>query len=93
VKHAPYKGADEVEENLPLDKAIPILLASDSAKPFLPAPAPSGGPQVKGGIGVMPRSATAQTGARSTDSEADKVTRAMQRIQEMGGDPSNVLRG
>lgn len=91
VKHAPYKGADEVEENLPLDKAIPILLASDSAKPFLPAPAStSGGPQVKGGIGNRASSSSAQSGLRA-NADDDKLSRAMQRLQEAGIDPSNLL--
>lgn len=38
VKRAPYKGAPEQDEDLPLSEAIPIWLASEGAKVFLPAP-------------------------------------------------------
>jgi hypothetical protein len=48
VKRAPYKGAPEQDEDLPIAEAIPLLLASEEAKPFLPPPAPMPG---RGGAG------------------------------------------
>lgn len=38
VKRAPYKGAPPADEDLPLMEAIPLLLGTDDAKPFIPAP-------------------------------------------------------
>lgn len=50
VKRAPYKGAPEADEDLPLAEAIPILLSSDEAKAFIPAPSAQ-----PGGHGGAPR--------------------------------------
>lgn len=38
VKKAPYKGAPEADEHVSLDEGVPLLLASNEAKAFLPAP-------------------------------------------------------
>lgn len=47
IKRSQYKGGPEQEEDIPLVEAVPILLASADAKPFLPAP--SGGQQERPG--------------------------------------------
>lgn len=79
VKRAPYKGAPEQDEDLPLAEALPILLASEEAKPFLPPPAPipgagGGAPRnLQRGPDGMPRYDTPAT----TDEE--KARRALEK--------------
>jgi hypothetical protein len=49
VKKAPYKGAPEEDMDLPLGEALPILLAAENMKPFLPAPGAPSDPKRGGG--------------------------------------------
>lgn len=59
VKRAPYKGAPEVDEELPLPEAIPILLATEEAKLFMPPPGggSNGTPKPGGAPRNVPRDA------------------------------------
>lgn len=75
VKRAQFKGGPEQEEELPLAEAIPFLLASKEAKPFIPAP---GGQQDKSGPVAKPRipfvAPPANNGADLTDSAKAHAT-------------------
>lgn len=74
VKRAPYKGAPEQDEDLPIAEALPLLLASEEAKPFLPAPAPMPG---RGGTGPRP---TGSNGIPSYDAPANSDEERAQRV-------------
>lgn len=81
VKRAPYKGAPEQDEDLPLDQAIPILLAAEEAKPFLPAPAP-----LPGRGGGAPRSSVTDGLTRfdtPANTDEERAQRAATREQEI----------
>lgn len=59
VKRAPYKGAPEQDEDVPLAEGLPLLLASEGMKPFLPPPSGAahkggGAPGPQGGYGGAP---------------------------------------
>jgi len=91
VKRASFKGGPEMDEDLPLADAIPVLLASKEAKPFIPAP---GGQQEKGGPAKQPRAPFTQgapsVGADATDSA--KASAAMDALAKLGiTDLSEVL--
>ena len=79
VKRAPYKGAPPVDEDLPLAEAIPLWLATDDVKPFLPAP---GGHQEdkKKQPGYQ-----LQAGANA---DKDPASAAMAALEAAGIDPS-----
>lgn len=80
VRKAPYKGAPEEDTKLTLDEAIPLLLSSKEASPFLPAP---GGQQV-GGVVRAPH-------ASSSQGSSDPAMRTMEALQKQGIDPSVLL--
>ena len=75
VKKPPYKGAPPVDEDLPLAEAIPLLLASEEAKPFLPAP---GGHQEKQPKGRQ------QLQALSSGAPADPYSTAVAALEKAG---------
>ncbi len=59
VRRAPYKGAPEQDEDVPLAEGLPLLLASEGMKPFLPPPGGTGhrsggAPAPYGGHGGAP---------------------------------------
>lgn len=88
VKRAPYKGAPEEDAEVPLAEALPILLASEGLKPFLPPPGGGGsGEKLRGGNGGprMP-SGTGGGGAGPTD-PAGKTLAA---LESLGISPEDV---
>lgn len=91
VKRAAFKGGPEQEEDLPLAEAIPFLLASAEAKPFIPAP---GGQLDKGGPAVKPKISFVN-GTQQLDSnlsDTAKAQAALEALQKLGiDDPSAVL--
>lgn len=84
VKKAPYKGAPEEDMDLPLVEALPILLANESMKPFLPAP---GGDALRkgGNPGGGP-------GATPADPK-NPLDRVAARLASMGIDFNNEFQG
>lgn len=87
VKKAPYKGAPEEDMDVPLIEGLPILLASEGMKPFLPAP---GGNNGNGGRkGGNPGGGN---GAPALDSK-DPLERARARLAGMGIDLDNEING
>ena len=81
MKRAPYKGAPPVDEDLPLAEAIPLWLATDDVKPFLPAP---GGHQEekKKQPGFQPQLQT------SAGADNDPASKALAALEAAGIDPS-----
>lgn len=84
VKKAPYKGAPEQDEDLPLAEAVAILLASEEAKVFLPAPSggvpPRAGGAPKPGGGPLPKTMS-----------SDPAVRTLQELEAKGIDPSSLF--
>jgi hypothetical protein len=85
VKRAPYKGAPEQDEDLPLAEAVPLWLASESAKFWLPAPG-TGDPK-KGS--PAPR----QSGSPGTGGQlpTDPAARTLAQFDAQGIDLSELL--
>lgn len=86
VKRAPYKGAPEVDDDVALAEALPILLASESMKPFLPAPGADGTPRKGGSPSV------GGSGATALDSK-DPADRVAARLAAMGIDFNSEFSG
>lgn len=86
VKRAPYKGAPEQDDDLPLSEAVPLWLASDGAKVFLPAPGTNQTPPPKGGRGPQ-HTPNGGGGELPTDPAA----RTLRQLQDAGIDPSELL--
>lgn len=86
VKRAPYKGAPEVDEDLPLADAIPLLLASKDAARFLPVPG--------GGNGTT-KTTRAPTGAANAGGAnggaSDPMTKSINDLAAIGVDPLDLL--
>jgi hypothetical protein len=78
VKRAPYKGAPEQDEDVPLAEGLPLLLASEGMKPFLPPP---GGANHKGGGAPGPQGGYG--GAPAIDSK-DPLDRVAARLAGLG---------
>lgn len=89
VKRAPYKGAPEVDEDVPLDEAVPVLLASSEAKAFLPAPGSgSGGDNGNGGNrGRQSRQSTAGTSSDKTD----PMSKSLEQLDKLGVSIDDLL--
>lgn len=85
VKKAPYKGAPEQDEDLPLAEAVQLLLEREETKAFLPAP--GGGPGKRGGA-----PGTGGAGAPKTDSK-DPLDRVAARLADLGMDFNNEFSG
>lgn len=90
VKHAPYKGAAEEDVDMPLDQAVPLLLAQKDVHPFLPAP---GGQQGAGGeqkrptfAGIAPTS----IGGGSDGSDSNKAAAVVEQLSKLGIDASSL---
>lgn len=80
VKRAPYKGAPEQDEDVPLAEAVPILLAAPSMKPFLPAPGGNTETQTRRNAPTEQRS-----GARtSTTLPTDPASRTLAELNAAG---------
>jgi hypothetical protein len=77
IKHSPYKGSPEVEEDLPLDQAVPKLLERPEFKKYQAPPAP---PEGKGGR--APRSGPGN-GTPRTNSD-NPIDRVAARLGELG---------
>lgn len=86
VKRAPYKGAPEQDEYLPLEEAVPILLASAEAKAFLPAPGSDGRDGTKGNSGRPVR----QSGGGSSD-KSDPMQKSIADLEKMGVSLDDLL--
>lgn len=73
----PYTGADPEDVRLPLRAGIEDFLKSDSAKPFLPAPASAGAPQLpKRGPSPAPGGVDF---SKPATTDEDKARRSMER--------------
>lgn len=86
VRKAPYKGAPEEEVDLPLGEAVPILLASKDAAPFLPAP--GGGSSSSHGTNLPTFTLPSSGGDNNARSEHDKAQAVVKKLQDMGLDPT-----
>jgi hypothetical protein len=84
VKKAPYKGAPEEDVSLPLDQAVPILLAQKDVHPFLPAP---GGQQGDGDQKRRGPLTPPVIPAGADGDDVSKADRVVQRLSEMGVEP------
>jgi hypothetical protein len=81
VTHAPYRGSPEVEEELPLTQAIPILIAREESKRWQ-APPPAG----DGRAGGKGPSGSGVPGSRSPKSDSSNpIERADARMRELYG--------
>lgn len=83
VKRAAFKGGPEQDEDLPLAEAIPLLLASKEAKPFIPAP---GGQQEKGGPAKQPRApfVASQSSTSADMSDTAKAQSTVDALAKLG---------
>lgn len=89
VRRAPYKGAPEVDEDVPMAEALPVLLAAPEAKPFLPAPAappPRGGAPAGRGAFTAPGG----NGAAPMDDQA-RAQAVLEGLARAGLDFDEVL--
>ncbi len=84
VKRAAYKGAPMTDEDLPLAEAIPLLLATDEAKPFLPAPGGHQEDSLKG----RQQTAVRFNQANGADNEGSPVAATLAAFEKLGIDPS-----
>lgn len=85
VRRAPFKGSPEVDEDLPLADAIPLLLASKDAARFLPAP---------GGGNGNPKTTRAPTGPANPGGGGganDPMTKSLSDLAAIGVDPLDLL--
>jgi hypothetical protein len=83
VSRAPFKGAPEQDEDLPLDEAVPLFLAEKYVAPFIPAP---GGPADR-------QSTTQKTlvfAPKPGDSESDVAAQAVAALRAHGIDPCSL---
>lgn len=88
VKRAPYKGAPEEEADLPLAEAIPALLSSEAAKPFLPAPStPAPKTQTRAPFAGAPSPAGQPVGL----DDAAKAAAVIEALARSGVDPSDAF--
>lgn len=87
VKRAPYKGAPEQDEDLSLEEAVPVLLASKDVSPFLPAP---GGQQGGNGIPQQRTQLPAYQLAAQDQSDMAKL-HAVGEALKAAGLPEDVL--
>jgi hypothetical protein len=86
VKHSPFKGSPEVEEDLPLDQAVPKLIERAEYKKYQAAPAV---PDGKGSRGPRTTAANGKTSLNS-DNPLDRVRARLADIgvnfdEEFGG--------
>lgn len=81
VSHAPIKGMPLQKEFLPLEQAVPILVAAEEAKRFMPAPGGASG----GNGSPGPRGGNGGGSKPSLDSK-DPAERAAARLATMGID-------
>lgn len=84
VKRAPYKGAPEQDEDVSLAEGLPILLATEGMKPFLPAPKGSDGPPSRGN--GAPRSFGGNGGAAPTD----PASKTLAEFERLGISPDDI---
>lgn len=98
VKHTPYKGMAEIEEDLPIAEAVPIWLNGESAKVFLPAPGSGGGSgggagndktKSRGGAGGAPHNTN--NGSSGSGNSSDPGLRTVEQLERMGIDPSALF--
>jgi hypothetical protein len=85
VKRAPYKGASEVDEDLPLAEAIPLMLASKDAARFLPAPGGGSGTQ------KISRAPTGSANQGGGSGASDPMTKSINDLAAIGVDPLDLL--
>jgi hypothetical protein len=81
VKRAPYKGAPLANEDLPLAEALPLLLATDDVKPFLPAPGGHQEESKKGQSQIRFQTAVGK------DSEGNPAAATLAAFEKLGIDP------
>lgn len=81
VKKAPYKGAPEEDVALPLDQAVPILLAQKDVHPFLPAP---GGQQGADGKAKTKPNLAPPTIPQGGDGDVNKAAILAQELEKRG---------
>lgn len=90
VKHTPYAGAAEVDEDLPIDQAIKALSKSTEAKRFLRAQGGQDDRNPQSGKGKLPSRVPAQQrsagAAAEPVSEVEKADQAFQNLQALGLD-------
>jgi len=87
VKRAPYKGAPEQDEDLPLGEAVPLWLGSEDAKVFLPAPGTTQTTTPPKGARAPARPGT----TAQSQLPSDPAARTYQQLQEQGLDPVAAL--
>lgn len=86
VRRAPYKGAPEQDEDVPLAEGLPLLLASEGMKPFLPAPGGGGADQKRGGGGPARPAFGGNGGAGPTD----PASKTLAALEQLGISPEDV---
>lgn len=85
VKRAAFKGAPELDEELPLAEAVPILLSHKDAEKYLPAPdAGKGTNRSKGPQGA------GHGGTGSTTGD-DPMSKTLNALEKLGVDPNDLL--
>lgn len=87
VKRAPYKGAPEQDEDLPLAEAVPHWLTSENAKVFLPPPGAGNAPPPRGGRAPH----VPNVGGSTNDLPADPAARTLKQFEQAGIDPHELF--